>query len=90
MSRAEVKPPPEVWRINGLEVKPFMKIKEACAVTGLSQIYLRRGVRDGTIPHIVSGPKNNGKGTGTYYINMPALLKQLGVPLQGGDLPGLG
>lgn len=82
MSRTEMRPPLEVWRINGLEVKPFMKIKEACAVTGLSQIYLRRGVRDGTIPHIVSGPKNNGKGTGTYYINMPALLKQLGVPLQ--------
>ena len=57
MSRAEVKPPPEVWRLNGLEIKPFMKIKEACAVTGLSQIYLRRGVRDGTIPHIVSGPE---------------------------------
>lgn len=90
MSRTEMRPPPEVWRINGLEVKPFMKIKEACAVTGLSQIYLRRGVRDGTIPHIVSGPEISGKGHGTYFINMPLLLKQLGVPLQGWDPSGLG
>lgn len=89
MNRTEMRPPLEVWRINGLEVKPLMKIMDAVRVTGLSSTYLRRGVRDGTIPHIVSGPKNNGKGTGTYYINMPALLKQLGVPLQGGDLPGL-
>lgn len=86
MSKAEMKAPPEVWRINGLEVKPLMKIMDAVRVTGLSSTYLRRGVRDGTIPHIVSGPKNNGKGTGTYYINMPALLEQLGVPLQGGNL----
>ena len=64
------------------EMKPFMKIKDACAVTGLSQFALRRGVRDGTIPHIRSGP--------TYYVNVPALLKQLGVPLQGGDLPRQG
>lgn len=64
------------------EMKPFMKIKDACAVTGLSQFALRRGVRDGTIPHIRSGP--------TYYVNVPALLKQLGVPLQGGDFPKQG
>lgn len=50
---------------------PFMKIKDACKVTGLSQFYLRRGVRDGSIPHIKSGT--------TYMVNVPALLKQLGV-----------
>lgn len=53
---------------------PFLKIKDACAATGLSQYYLRQGCKDGTIPHIKSGP--------TYYVNVPALLEQLGVPPQ--------
>lgn len=34
---------------------PFMKIPDACRVTGLSQYYLRNGCKDGTIPHIKSG-----------------------------------
>lgn len=50
---------------------PFMKIKDACRVTGLSCYYLRRGVRDGSIPHVKNGT--------VYLINVPALLKQLGV-----------
>lgn len=49
---------------------PFQKIHEACATTGLSQYYLRNGCKDGSIPHIKSG--------GVYYINVPALLRQLG------------
>ena len=49
--------------------KPFLKVKDACRVTGLSQFYLRNGVRDGTIPHIRSGS--------TIYINVPKLLEQL-------------
>lgn len=53
---------------------PFMKIKDACAATGLSQYFLRQGCRDGSVPHIKSGP--------TYYVNVPALLEQLGVPAQ--------
>lgn len=53
---------------------PFLKIKDACAVTGLSQYFLRKGCKDGRIPHIRSGP--------TYYINVPELMKQLGVPPQ--------
>jgi hypothetical protein len=48
---------------------PFQKIGEACKTTGLSQYYLRRGCKDGTIPHINSG--------GVYYINVPALLRKL-------------
>jgi len=74
------------------EMKPFMKIKDACAVTGLSQFALRRGVRDGSIPHVTVGAGRNC----TYYINVPAMLKQLGVPLQdlysggGVDLSRLG
>ena len=49
---------------------PFQKIPEACRTTGLSMYFLRKGCKDGTIPHIKSGP--------TYYINVPALLQQLG------------
>lgn len=50
---------------------PFLKIKDACKVTGLSQFYLRNGCKDGSIPHIKSG--------NVYFINVPSLLKQLGV-----------
>ena len=50
-------------------VKPFQKIPEACKTTGLSQYYLRKGCKAGTIPHVRSGP--------TYYINIPELLRRL-------------
>ncbi len=49
---------------------PFQKIPDACKTTGLSQYYLRKGCKDGTIPHIKSGD--------VYYINVPELLKKLG------------
>lgn len=63
--------------MKAIEMKPFMKIDEACQVTGLSKWFLRRGIRDGSIPHITSG---NGKGAGVYYINMAALMEQHGIP----------
>lgn len=50
---------------------PFMTIPAASKTTGLSKYYLREGCKAGTIPHVMSGT--------TYYINVPALLKQLGV-----------
>lgn len=53
-------------------MKPFLSISDAVKATGLSQYYLRRGCRDGSVPHVMSGNK--------YLINLPALLKQLGVP----------
>ena len=49
---------------------PFLKIKDACRVTGLSQYYLRKGCKDGTVPHIKSGT--------VYLVNIQALLRQLG------------
>ena len=49
---------------------PFQRIPQAAETTGLSQYYLRRGCKDGSIPHIRSGP--------VYFINIPALLQQLG------------
>jgi len=58
-----------------MNTAPFQKLKDASTTTGLSQFYLRRGCRDGTIPHIVSG--------NTYYINIPKLLEKLGVTQSG-------
>lgn len=55
--------------------KPFQKFQEASRTTGLSQYFLRKGCKDNTIPHVMSG--------GTYYVNVPALLRQLGA--DGGD-----
>lgn len=51
---------------------PFQKITDAVKTTGLSAYFLRRGCKDGTVPCVQSG--------GVYYINVPALLQQLGVP----------
>lgn len=50
---------------------PFQKIPEACKTTGLSMYFLRKGCRDGSIPCVKSGP--------VYLVNVPRLLKQLGV-----------
>lgn len=48
---------------------PYQKIPEACRSTGLSQYFLRQGCKNGTIPHVKSGP--------TYYVDVPALLEKL-------------
>ena len=48
---------------------PFLPIRRACEVTGLSMYYLRNGCKDSSIPHIKSGT--------TYLINVPALLRKL-------------
>ncbi|MCC8099770.1 MAG: DNA-binding protein [Clostridiales bacterium] len=50
-------------------MKPFMKIPQASRETGLSQYFLRRGCRNGTIPFIRDGR--------IYLINVPAMLEQL-------------
>lgn len=49
---------------------PFQKIPDAARSTGLSQYFLRNGCKSGTIPHIKSGT--------VYFVNVPALLRQLG------------
>ena len=48
---------------------PFLKIAEASCATGLSQHYLRKGCRDGSVPHVMSGT--------VYLVNVPALLRKL-------------
>lgn len=47
----------------------FKKIKDACAITGLSQYFLREGCKSGMIPCIKSGS--------TYYIDMDGLYDVL-------------
>ena len=60
----------EIRRKEAMFTVPFQKITEACKTTGLSRYYLRQGCKNGTVPHIKSG--------GVYYINIPALVEQLG------------
>ena len=48
---------------------PFQKIPDAARITGLSMYYLRKGCRDGTIPHRKSGT--------VYYVNVQRLLKEM-------------
>ncbi len=48
---------------------PFLKIAEASCATGLSQHYLRKGCKDGSVPHVMSG--------NVYLVNVPALLRKL-------------
>lgn len=50
---------------------PLQKIPQAAKTTGLSRYFLRNGCKDGTVPHVMSG--------GVYYVNVPLLLKNLGV-----------
>lgn len=56
---------------------PYQKIPDACRTTGLSQFFLRKGCRDGVVPHIRSGK--------TYYVNVPALLDKLAMQTDRGD-----
>ena len=48
---------------------PFMKIKDACAATGISQYRLRAFCKSGFAPHIRSGT--------VYLIDAPRLLEKL-------------
>lgn len=53
-------------------MKIFVSVAEENRISGLSQAFLRKGVADGSIPHIMSGVK--------VLINHPALMLKLGVP----------
>ena len=55
-----------------IELRPFLSIAETARITGLSQTYLRKGVRAGEIQHIMSGTK--------YMVNLPAFFSSLGLP----------
>ena len=63
--------------LRAREFPPFQKIADAVQTTGLSAFYLRNGCKDGTVPHIRSGL--------VLYVNVPALLRQLGADPGGDD-----
>ena len=44
--------------INPSQSRPYLSIRDACNATGLSQYYLRSGCKQGTVPHIMVGPKS--------------------------------
>lgn len=50
---------------------PFQSIETAARLTGLGRAYIRQGCIAGTIPHVRRGR--------CYLVNVPALLRQLGV-----------
>ena len=52
-----------------LSSPPFQTIINTSKLTGLSQSYLRKGCKDGSVPHIQSGQK--------YLVNIPRLLENL-------------
>jgi hypothetical protein len=54
-------------------MKPFVTIKEAAALTGLSQNYLRKRCKAGTLPLI----KVSDSRTGTYLLDAESLVAQL-------------
>ena len=56
--------------MDTITMTPFQKIPDACRTTGLSKYFLRKGCKDGTIPHVKSGT--------VYFVNVPKLLEQLG------------
>lgn len=49
--------------------RPFLKIRDAAKVTGLSQYFLRQGCRNGTIPCLRCGT--------VYMVDTEGLLEQL-------------
>jgi len=51
--------------------KPFQKIADASRTTGLSQYALRRGCKNGSLPHIRNGT--------SYLLNMRLLMEYLDV-----------
>ena len=54
--------------IKHIDVPAFLSINEAVKYTGISAFSLRRGCKEGTIPHIKAGEK--------YLINYHLLLER--------------
>lgn len=56
-------------------LQPFQTIPAASKITGLSEYKLRRGCKDGAIPHIQSG--------GIFYVDLPSLWDKMDEDQQG-------
>lgn len=51
------------------ESKPFQTVKETVRTTGLSEHFLRTGIKEGKVPVVQSGKK--------FFVNVPKLLERL-------------
>lgn len=49
--------------------QPFQPVTLASETSGFSQYQLRKGIKDGWVPHVRSGNK--------YLVNVPALMEQM-------------
>jgi excisionase family DNA binding protein len=49
----------------------FQSVEDARLVLGVSNDWIRKGIKDGSIPHIRVGRR--------YLVNVPALMRKLGV-----------
>ena len=49
--------------------KVFMSVRETARATGLGETFLRRGLKQGTIPHVMTGSK--------ALINVRLLMERL-------------
>ncbi len=56
------------------EIKPFQTVKEAVRTTGLSEHFIRSGIKEGTVPFVQSGKK--------FFVNIPKLLERLNAVTQ--------
>ena len=50
-------------------IPPFQTIREASKTTGISQYFIREGVKQGWVPHIMTGAK--------YLVNVEQFLEVL-------------
>ena len=57
-------------------LQPYVTIPAASRITGLSEYRLRRGCKDGTIPHVRSGE--------IFYVDIPALWDKMDADRQEG------
>ena len=56
---------------------PFQTIRNTARLTGLSAYHLRRGCKDGSVPHVMVGAE--------YRINVPLLMDRLNAESEGGN-----
>ena len=52
-----------------IQGKRFLSVRETARATGLGEAYIRRGLKQGTIPHLMTGKK--------VLVNVPMLVQRL-------------
>ena len=60
----------------------YMSIPDAAKYTGLAACFIRKGIKEGTIPAITAGKK--------YLVNMPLMLARLDAESEAGGGGGRG